>query len=45
LYLKEQVEVGKLKPVIDRGYLMSEIHAAMKYLEAGHAKGKIVLTM
>lgn len=44
-YLKEQVEIGKLKPVIDKRYPMSEIHAAMKYLEAGHAKGKIVLTM
>ena len=44
-YLKEQVEVGKLKPVIDKRYPMSEIRAAMEYLEAGHAKGKIVLTM
>lgn len=44
-YLKEQVEVGKLRPVIDKRYPMSEIHAAMKYLEAGHARGKIVLTM
>jgi NADPH:quinone reductase-like Zn-dependent oxidoreductase len=45
LFLKEQVEVGKLKPVIDKRYPMSEIHVAMEHLEAGHAKGKIVLTM
>jgi len=45
LYLKEQVEAGKLIPVIDKGYSMSEIHVAMEYLEAGHARGKIVLTM
>jgi NADPH:quinone reductase-like Zn-dependent oxidoreductase len=45
VYLKEQVEVGKLKPVIDKRYPIYEIHEAMEYLEAGHAKGKIVLTM
>jgi NADPH:quinone reductase-like Zn-dependent oxidoreductase len=44
-YLKEQVEAGKLKPVIDKRYPIYEIHEAMEYLEAGHAKGKIVLTM
>jgi NADPH:quinone reductase-like Zn-dependent oxidoreductase len=44
-YLKEQVDAGVLKPVIDRCYPIDEIHEAMKYLEAGHAKGKIVLTV
>jgi NADPH:quinone reductase-like Zn-dependent oxidoreductase len=45
LYLKEQIEAGKLRPVIDRKYSIYEIHEAMDYLEAGHAKGKIVLTL
>lgn len=45
IYLKEQVEAGKLKPVIDKRYSIHEIQEAMDYLEAGHAKGKIVLTV
>jgi NADPH:quinone reductase-like Zn-dependent oxidoreductase len=45
IYLKEQVEAGKLKPVIDKRYSIYEIQEAMDYLEAGHAKGKIVLTV
>lgn len=45
IYLKEQVEAGKLKPVIDKRYSIYEIHEAMDYLEAGHARGKIVLTV
>lgn len=45
IYLKEQVEAGKLKPVIDKRYSIHEIQEAMVYLEAGHAKGKIVLTV
>jgi NADPH:quinone reductase-like Zn-dependent oxidoreductase len=45
IYLKEQVEAGKLRPVIDKRYSIYEIHKAMDYLEAGNAKGKIVLTV
>ncbi|MEJ7646073.1 MAG: NAD(P)-dependent alcohol dehydrogenase [Chryseolinea sp.] len=45
VYLREQVEAGKLKPVIDKRYSIYEIHEAMVYLETGHAKGKIVLTV
>jgi NADPH:quinone reductase-like Zn-dependent oxidoreductase len=39
------LEAGKVKPVIDRRYPLSETAAAMRYLEEGHAKGKVVITM
>jgi NADPH:quinone reductase-like Zn-dependent oxidoreductase len=44
-FLAELLESGKIKPVIDRRYPLSETAAAMRYLEEGHAKGKIVITM
>lgn len=37
------MESGKVKPVIDRRYRMSEAAAALQYVEAGHARGKVVL--
>jgi NADPH:quinone reductase-like Zn-dependent oxidoreductase len=43
--LKEMIEAGKLKPVIDRTYPLSETADALRYLEAGHARGKVVITM
>jgi len=45
LFLKELVEAGKIKPVIDRKYPLSETRQAFKYLEEGHARGKIIITM
>jgi NADPH:quinone reductase-like Zn-dependent oxidoreductase len=41
--LKELIEAGKLTPVIDRTYPLSEVPEAIRYLEAGHARGKIVI--
>jgi NADPH:quinone reductase-like Zn-dependent oxidoreductase len=41
--LKEFIEVGKVTPVIDRTYSLSEVPEAIRYLEAGHARGKIVI--
>jgi NADPH:quinone reductase-like Zn-dependent oxidoreductase len=41
--LAELMEAGKLKPVIDRRYTLSEVPEAMRYLEAGHARGKVVI--
>ena len=41
--LKELLETGKVKPVIDRRYSLSETAKAVLYLEEGHAKGKIVI--
>ncbi len=43
--LKELAEAGKLTPVLDRIYPMTEIPAALAYIEGGHARGKIVVTI
>lgn len=45
LVLKELIEAGKVRPVIDRTYPLSEIPEAIRYLEAGHAQGKVVITV
>jgi NADPH:quinone reductase-like Zn-dependent oxidoreductase len=45
LTLKDLIEAGKLKPVIDRTYPLSEAPQAIRYLEQGHARGKVVLTI
>ncbi|MCP4207712.1 MAG: NAD(P)-dependent alcohol dehydrogenase [Shimia sp.] len=42
--LAEFLEAGKLTPVIDRTYPLSEVPEAMRYLQAGHARGKIIIT-
>jgi NADPH:quinone reductase-like Zn-dependent oxidoreductase len=44
LSLKELVEAGKVTPVIDRTYSLSEVPDAIRYLEKGHARGKVVIT-
>jgi NADPH:quinone reductase-like Zn-dependent oxidoreductase len=44
-FMKELLETGKVKPVIDRSYPFSEIPDALRYLEEGHAKGKVVITL
>lgn len=45
LTLKELIEAGKVTPVIDRTYPLSEAPDALRYLEAGHARGKVVVTV
>ena len=45
LLLKDLLEAGKIKPVIDRCYPLSEITEAIRYLEEGHARGKVVITI
>jgi NADPH:quinone reductase-like Zn-dependent oxidoreductase len=45
LVLKELIEAGKVTPVIDRTYPLSESPEAIRYLEAGHARGKVVITV
>jgi NADPH:quinone reductase-like Zn-dependent oxidoreductase len=41
--LKELVEAGRVTPVIDRTYPLSETAAAFRYLDQGHARGKVVI--
>src|SRR5437899_1153239 len=43
--LADMMQSGKLKPVIDRTYKLSEVPAAIAYLEEGHARGKVVITL
>ncbi|MCD6054090.1 MAG: alcohol dehydrogenase [Rubrobacteraceae bacterium] len=45
LTLKDLIEAGKLTPVIDRTYPLREAPQAIRYLEQGHARGKVVLTI
>jgi NADPH:quinone reductase-like Zn-dependent oxidoreductase len=45
LVLKELIEAGKVTPVIDRTYPLTEAPQAIRYLEQGHARGKLVITI
>ena len=44
-FMKELIEAGKVKPVIDRRYSLSEVAEALRYYGEGHAKGKVVITV
>ncbi len=44
-FIKELLEAGKVVPVIDKRYPLSEVPEAFRYLEEGHAKGKVVITI
>jgi len=39
------MQAGKITPVIDRHYPLSEVPAAIAYLEQGHARGKVVIDL
>jgi NADPH:quinone reductase-like Zn-dependent oxidoreductase len=43
--LKDLVEAGKVTPVIDGSYRLTEVPEAIRYLEEGHAQGKVVITV
>jgi NADPH:quinone reductase-like Zn-dependent oxidoreductase len=43
--IKELLETGKVVPVIDKRYPLSEVPEALRYLGAGHAKGKLVINV
>lgn len=43
--LRDLMQTGKVTPVIDRRYSLSEVPAAIRYLEKGHARGKVVISV
>ena len=45
IIMQELLEAGKVTPVIDRSYPLSEVPEAIRYLEEGHARGKVVITL
>jgi NADPH:quinone reductase-like Zn-dependent oxidoreductase len=45
ILLRELIETRKVTPVIDRHYRLSEVPQAIRYLEEGHARGKVVITL
>jgi NADPH:quinone reductase-like Zn-dependent oxidoreductase len=45
MVMRELLEAGKVVPVIDRAYPLSDVPDAIRYLEEGHARGKVVITI
>jgi NADPH:quinone reductase-like Zn-dependent oxidoreductase len=45
IFLKDLLEDGNLKPVIDRRYKLEQVPDAIRYLEEGHVKGKLIITV
>lgn len=44
-YIKDLLEAGVVRPVIDRSYALEEVPEAIRYVGEGHARGKVVITM
>jgi len=44
-FLKELLETGKIKPVIDRIYPLSDVAEVIRYVEEGHARGKVIINI
>lgn len=39
------IEAGRIAPIIDRSYPLAEVPEALRYLESGNARGKVVITV
>jgi NADPH:quinone reductase-like Zn-dependent oxidoreductase len=45
IFVRDLIEAGKVKSVIDRVYPLKEVAEAHRYVEKGHARGKVIITM
>ena len=45
VFMKELIEAGKVKPVIDRRYSLNEVPEALRYYAEGHTRGKVAITL
>ena len=45
IFIKELIEAGKIVPVIDRCFPLSELPEALRYYGEGHSRGKVVITV
>jgi NADPH:quinone reductase-like Zn-dependent oxidoreductase len=43
--LRQLIETGRVKPVIDRSYKLAEVREAIRYLEEGHVRGKLAIAL
>jgi len=43
--LADMMQSGKVKPVIDRTYKLDQVPEAIRYVEQGHARGKVIITV